>query len=76
MKSVFFFWASEAPSILWVAPEGLPLVAAHTPFMGESPFPFTEDINKECETDKRGKSVAVQPLWEQVLFRKCQELAC
>lgn len=60
MKSMFFFWASEAHSTLWAVPQGLPLVAApglSAGLLGESPFKFTEDIsNKECETDKRMKN--------------------
>lgn len=77
---MFFFWASEARIILWAEPEGRPLVVAPSLFAGlmeESPFCFTETSATRSVRQPRGrKTVVMQPIWESVLVRKHQELAC
>lgn len=58
-ESMFFFWVSEAHSILWAMPQGLPLVVHHASLLVSweyPPFKFIHCSNKECETDKRRKS--------------------
>lgn len=61
--------------MLWAAQEELTIVVAPR-LMGGSPFHFTKEVrNEEFET-RGGKTVAIKPLLESVLVRKCQALAC
>lgn len=78
MESMFFFWVSEAQSILCAVPKGLPLVVHPTSLLVSWEYPcfmFIHCSNKECEKDKK-ITVAVLSLSELVPMRKHKKLAC